>query len=223
MEVIMEFINECGRFITDENGVLLEHICNEDIITVDEKHQQSGKGYIEGTYDYLIIPEGVTGFAPDFYRWCNIKNKLVLPDSLTSIGFGNEINSIENYGCVFANCVLPDVILPESLEMIGKFAFGNSRLNSLRIPENLNKLQQCYLRQFKETIIEKLYLPLLYKPSNADSRVKIVHLYDDYEQLATGRLDKIHRGRICEIIAIDNPNLVAIITRSGIISEIEWY
>ena len=103
----------------------------------------------------LIIPEGVVTIPDDSFRRYTVLEELCFPGSLRVLG--------TNDGCAFANCHLPDVFLPESLESLGSFVFGNSTMHSLHIPKGL---RSRYLRQFKGSSIETLYLPRLLEDPN---------------------------------------------------------
>jgi hypothetical protein len=108
----------------------------------------------EGLYNVivktLIVPSGVKGFASNFCRGLIVQDIFTLSDTVESIGddAGNS--------CVFANTSLPEVVIPETVEMIGDFAFGNSNIKELVINA---KTSSPYLRQFKGSTIGKVYLP----------------------------------------------------------------
>ena len=65
---------------------------------------------------------------------------------------GTEIDD-----CVFAESSIGRVILPNTIESIGDFAFGKSNIEELVYPDKIIELQ--YARQFKGTKINKLLLP----------------------------------------------------------------
>lgn len=79
-----------------------------------------------------------------------IEGDLVLPQTLKVIG-----TEIDN--CVFADSSIGHVILPNTIESIGDFAFGESNIEELVYPDKIIELQ--YARQFKGTKINKLLLP----------------------------------------------------------------
>lgn len=113
-------------------------------------------GWCDGQIHYdnaiknLIVPVGVTELPDEFLRVWAITECVVLPGSLLSIG------TEEGIGCAFANCFLPEIILPESVRVIGRNAFGHSYIRKLVVnPANKSK----YNRQFKDSTIEELYLP----------------------------------------------------------------
>lgn len=106
--------------------------------------------HYENAVRTLIVPSGVRSFSDMFLSDWAVTDLFILPDTLEVIGDENSM------GCVFRNCFLPEVILPESLRFIGKYAFGNSYIKRLVIRE---RVKSPYLRQFKDSRIEQLYLP----------------------------------------------------------------
>lgn len=71
--------------------------------------------------------------------------KLTLPQSLKCIGCGC------GRGCTFANSILPDLVLPEKLELLGTYVFGNSMIHSVTFPRDSGSLLWIGARQFKGT------------------------------------------------------------------------
>lgn len=160
------YTNECGCFVCDQNGILQQYIpCDGNMVNLWDKDASDGKMAVTN----MIIPENITGFVNEFFRFAVVTNTFKLPDSLRSIGTCDR--SSGSPACVFANCNLPDVILPEGLYEIGTFAFGKCEIKSLRIPYNL---RSPYARQFKDSHIGTLLLPAIYRDGdvsggNADS------------------------------------------------------
>ncbi len=162
--------NGCGAFFVDEEGILQDFKPSKNNPIINDEY------IIHYNYEYstnksicnLIVPEGVRGFRKDFLRGIRVLERFVLPDSLEEIGnyssdFANE------RGCVFANCVLPKVIIPQNVKMIGCFAFGHSHIEELVLPKYnhipLRLFEPKYihipnLRQFKDGYIGKLFLPI---------------------------------------------------------------
>ena len=103
----------------------------------------------------LIVPKGVKGFASDFMRGVRVIEKFELPDGLLSIG-NNSFDFEHSQHCVFANCILPSVTIPDSVKEIGNFAFGHSHIEALQLPSSL---RSPYGRQFKDSYIGTLVLP----------------------------------------------------------------
>lgn len=97
----------------------------------------------------LFVPEGVKGFAKEFLMGWAVTQEAAFPDTLTAIGTDDAYN-------VFSGCFLPEIILPPSVKEIGCFAFGHSYIKKL-VVSRANKSK--YKRQFKDSTIEKLYLP----------------------------------------------------------------
>ena len=133
---MMKLENECGVFSVDSKGVLQAFVCARENVVIGN------------IWRCLDIPEGIRVIPDDAFRWCNIQERLTFPKSLRVIGSGD--------GCAFANSKLPHVELPDTLEELGDFVFGNSTMVSLRIPKGL---KSEYARQFKGSRIGTLYLP----------------------------------------------------------------
>lgn len=131
-------INSSGTFWLDERGVLQDFCCapenNADVCAPENTR----KLYT------LQIPEGVTGLKAMAFRYYTVLEQLTLPGSLEFME-----------ACVLANCNLPEVVIPGSLQVLGDFAFGASRLRALWLPESP---VWEYGRQFKESTIGTLFL-----------------------------------------------------------------
>ena len=141
--------NESGCFTCDQEGSLLSfeptpgNRLHEPIV---REVYTYGPSYYKMAVRSLIIPEGVVAIKGDFFRYGYVQERLSFPTTLRRIG--------DN--CAFANCSLPDVVIPSGVNMIGCFAFGNSKIKSLC----LTRVFECeYLRQFKGAKIDKLILP----------------------------------------------------------------
>ena len=147
--------NESGTFYVDRLGVLQSFCCSEDNNADACNPRDTKKVY------NLHIPEGVTVLKEDAFRYYTVLDKLTLPNSLRLMGTG--------HGCVFANSHLPDVVLPERLEILGDFSFGVSTMRSLRLPPNA---VWEYARQFKESSIETLYISQKYKDEADGSKLR---------------------------------------------------
>ncbi|MBD5233456.1 MAG: leucine-rich repeat protein [Bacteroidales bacterium] len=90
----------------------------------------------------LIIPEGVEVIGPAAFGGCSsLTGNLSLPSTLKRIGGIEGYNSY--WDAVFGECNFTcELILPESLEEIGKGAFHNCRnlYGALHLPDNLKRL-----------------------------------------------------------------------------------
>jgi hypothetical protein len=94
----------------------------------------------------FVVPKGVKGFVSDFMRNMHVIERFELPDGLLSIGNNtHDLGDIDAH-CVFADCILPEVVIPDSVKEVGSFAFGHSHIESLQLSESL---QSPYSRQFK--------------------------------------------------------------------------
>lgn len=142
-----EMVSESGRFLCD-NGIALQfrpfqHNVVQDGVELD--------GVAHKAVKTLIVPSGIKGFATDFCANLAVEDIFFLPDSIECIG-----NDSDNGYNVFAGMVLPEVFIPESVKIIGKYAFCRSHIKKLVFRE---KTQSPYLRQFKDSTIDKVYLP----------------------------------------------------------------
>ena len=150
--------SQSGKFFVDKEGIALSFEPSKDneLIIEDTEFQKNYyANKISRTIRTFIVPEGVKGFVSEFMRHTRVIEKFKLPNSLLSIGnnsfdIGNEIY------CVFANCILPSVSIPESVKEIGNFAFGHSIIDTLQFPPSL---RSPYGRQFKDSHIGTLILP----------------------------------------------------------------
>lgn len=146
--------NESGTFYVDKLGVLQAFRCSPEN-NADHCSEPETKRLYK-----LHIPEGVTVLKEEAFRHYTVLEELTFPDSLMLMGTG--------YGCALANCSLPDVVIPETLRILGTFAFGCSALRSLRLPENA---AWEYARQFKGSQIGTLYLSQKYREKSNDSGI----------------------------------------------------
>ena len=145
--------NETGLYECDGRGMLMEYYPSIDNLlgeSIVREHYTFGDEYYSPCVKRMVVPEGIKSFRDGFFRGGFIENELVFPSTLISIGSHHE-------DCVFANTRLSKVILPNSLEMIGCFAFGNSLIEELVYPQKM--FDYPYLRQFKGTRIKHLSLP----------------------------------------------------------------
>ena len=145
--------NETGLFECDEDGKLLSYYPSIEVLMekneVRERYTNWICSYYRPCIHSMIVPEGVTSFCKDFFRGGMIGGDLVLPKTLKMIGTDTE-------DCVFAETNIGRIILPDSIESIGIFAFGNSEIKEFVYPNKIIELQ--YLRQFKGTKINRLLL-----------------------------------------------------------------
>ncbi|MBE7042411.1 MAG: hypothetical protein E7399_02840 [Ruminococcaceae bacterium] len=128
--------NESGIFWFDALGILHDY----QLFYSDEESNSNPH-----TIRNLIIPEGVTVIQEECFRGITVCETLHLPSSLKVLGSG--------HGCAFSDCVLPDVIIADSLQL-GHYSFGSSVIRSLCIKNGFC----ASLRQLKDAKIKKLYL-----------------------------------------------------------------
>ena len=163
--------NETGLYECDEQGMIMKYYPSIDNLlgeSVVREHYTFGDEYYSPCVKRMVIPEGVKSLRDEFFRGGLVENELILPSTLTSIEY-----------CVLANTHLSKVILPDSLEMIGGFAFGNSIIEELVYPRKI--FDYPYLRQFKGSRIKHLFLPkeLFYSVfGQKDKARKTLQAYD---------------------------------------------
>ena len=146
-----------GRFLVDNNGIALSFEPSEDNKYIIEETELNtyNQHHPNKSIKTLIVPKGVKGFASDFMRGVRVIEKFELPDGLLSVG-NNSFDFEHSQHCVFANCILPSVTIPNSVKEIGNFAFGHSHIEALQLPSSL---RSPYGRQFKDSYIGTLVLP----------------------------------------------------------------
>lgn len=147
-EIFLE--NETGIFLCDETGKLHTYYPSLEVL-MEKSEIRKYDAYYKTYVRTMKVPDGVTGFCDGFFRNGYIEEELELPHSLKTIGTG-----IFDCMCVFANTYIGRVVIPSSLEMIGTYAFGNSRIGELVYPNKVIKYE--YLRQFKGCIIENFII-----------------------------------------------------------------
>lgn len=146
--------SESGTFFIDKNGIVQRFEPAEDNPYVDDASDyQITK--ISKSIRTMVIPNGVKGFVSNFMRGVRVTERFELPEGLLSIG-NNSFDIDTEESCVFANCSLPTVVIPNSVRVIGNFAFGHTHIHSLQLPASLHS---PYGRQFKDSYIGTLKLP----------------------------------------------------------------
>lgn len=141
--------NETGLYECNEHGMLMKYYPSVDNLLSEHIVRECytfRDSYYSPCVKRMIIPEGVKSLRDEFFRGGLVENELILPSTLTSIEY-----------CVLANTHLSKVVLPDSLEMIGGFAFGNSIIEELVYPRKI--FDYPYMRQFKGSRIKHLFLP----------------------------------------------------------------
>ena len=150
-------VSESGTFFIDKNGIIQRFEPAGDNPFIEEETELNDN-YTYTTHQSIrtmIIPDGVKGFASDFMRGVRVTERFELPEGLISIG-NNSFDIATEKSCVFANCILPSVIIPRSVQEIGIFAFGHTHIEVLQLPASLHS---PYGRQFKDSFIGTLRLP----------------------------------------------------------------
>ena len=152
-----------GKFFIDKEGIAkrFEPSKENEFIIEDTEFEDNYNYSTSMSIRTFIVPEGVKGFVSDFMCHTRVLERFELPYGLLSIGNNSSgIGDRMRMHCVFANCILPSVIIPDSVKEIGVFAFGHSRIETLQIPPSLHS---PYGRQFKDSYIENLILPSNWK------------------------------------------------------------
>ena len=149
--------SQSGKFFINDDGIVLSFEPSKENAFIIEDTE------VKEIYEYrttrsirtFIVPDGVKGFVSEFMRDTRVIEKFELPNSLLSIG-NNSFEIGSRITCVFADCILPSVIIPKSVKEIGTFAFGHSWIETLQLPASLHS---PYGRQFKDSHIGNLVLP----------------------------------------------------------------
>lgn len=167
-----------GKFCVDIAGILLSFTPSKDnpvhYTEVENELNPYQPVQIEKEphLDTLIIPEGVKSLPAEFMRGYHIDSKLVFPETLESMGDIRWDDMTNECHCVLANTHLPEVIMPESVKMIGTFAFGHSHIKRLVFENAIN----CeYARQFKDSHIDELVIPKAMWESDGIARNFKIH------------------------------------------------
>lgn len=173
--------SQSGKFFVDKEGIALSFEPSKDneLIIEDTEFQKNYFYHTNKTLRTFIVPEGVKGFVSDFLRGVRVIEKLEFPDGLLSIGNNSDFEHSQH--CVFANCILPSVTIPDSVKEIGNFAFGHSHIEALQLPSSL---RSPYGRQFKDSYIGTLVLPKEWED---------IACLDEYERLKI-ELDSVNYG-----------------------------
>lgn len=150
-----ELRSESGRFLC-RNGIVEKFIPAVHNVIAGGIDALKGKGYEAEHYEMavksLIVPKGVKGFCDCFFQNGAVTEIFMLPDTLESIGIESE----DSIGGVFGRCFLPEVFIPESVRYLGKYSFAGSYIKKLVVRDST---KSPYLRQFKDSRIERVYLP----------------------------------------------------------------
>lgn len=150
--------SESGVFFLDEHGIVEHFEPSIDNPFIDERTEK-GSVVTQKSIRSLIVPEGVRGFVSEFMRRVRVLERFELPNGLLCIG-NNSFSIEDEQHCVFANCILPSVVIPETVQVIGDFAFGGSHIDYLQLPATL---RSEYGRQFKDGYIGVLKLSVEWK------------------------------------------------------------
>lgn len=142
----------------------------------------------------LHIPEGVTAISSGMFRDCTVLWEMSFPKSLKYIGCAKGSGVLE--GNTFTGCRLPDVVLPENLELFGCFAFGACRIRSLTIPGSLRESYfHIGVRQFKDCHIGEVRVPVEFRKALED-------IWKDERAVSFSEMADSTLGRLCCVRAL---------------------
>ena len=166
-------VSESGKFYIDGKGIVQRFEPSEDNPFVDEETVKEANYTFKTNKSIrtFIVPKGVKGFVSNFMRGVEVKERFELPEGLLSLGSYDDRN--HDLHCIFADCILPAVVIPESMKGIGSYAFGHSYIDSLQLPESLHS---PYGRQFKDSYIGTLILPKEWKDGVSLGKYGELHL-----------------------------------------------
>ncbi len=167
--------NETGAFLCDEGGKLLSYYPSIKALmdkTIVKEYYSYGASFYKPCIYVMKVPEGVTGFSRDFFRGGMINGELELPNSLKTIG-------TEMDDCVFADTYIGHITIPMSVESIGTYAFGNSKIVELFYPYRI--IESQYLRQFKGASIDNLIISKDVSNYLHKNELRDEHLFYPYE------------------------------------------
>lgn len=139
--------NDSGSFWIDSDGVLMDFSPN-----IWFKPRNDTKIL----YD-LNIPEGVTAIPSEMFQEYVIHMQITFPKSLRCIGVGCGMGSAFRYSW------LPNLVLPENLEILGDYAFASTVIRSVTIPHDPKKILPLQARQFFGADIGEFRVPVKYK------------------------------------------------------------
>ena len=118
-----------------ENGVLVNYVGDDEIVTVPDKVTEIGTGAFKNNKSVkkVILPEGTTFIGTYAFSGCNALENINMPAELETIG-----------DKAFYNCkVLSETLtLPDGLITIGEYAFYNcaALTGNLYIPDSVGKI-----------------------------------------------------------------------------------
>lgn len=141
--------NESGLFECSDCGKLLNYFPDRKNLFKTNVRDVYGNDLYYPCVQSLNIPEGVTSFENEFFRGGVVNKILCFPSTIEKIGDYSEASG------VFADSILPEVIIPRTVKIIGRLAFGHSQIKRLVFEDSI----QClYARQFKDSTIDELVI-----------------------------------------------------------------
>lgn len=158
--------NDSGAFWIDSDGVLMNF--NPD--------SWFRPGNSRQIIEALNIPEGVKAIPCGMFKEYVIHGTMTLPKSLLCIGVGY---SEREEGNAFRHSWLPDLVLPETLEALGTYAFASTVIRSVTALFDPEKILPERARQFMGAKIGELRVPVKYRDLIQEYPWKDGHEMDD--------------------------------------------
>ena len=124
----------------------------------------------------IVLPEGVIRLGGYAFMNCENLSVVELPSTLEMIAVDCDLDDEDevNYGYTFANCTaLKSIVLPDKLSYLGSFAFTNSGLVSIELPDALVNLtaRNEALDLYDESDSNFRYLEVFYSEKDIDSEI----------------------------------------------------
>ena len=178
---LLEFLKEKGYYVyvyghsVDKEDDFFQNLYRGEIILENESgmflcdRYDKLKRFFPATNNLLdkSLIRGRYYFHDDYYKPC--VHTLIIPEGVTSIegdffqgglienvvSFPSTLDAIGAFA--FSESHLPDILIPDNVNKIEAFAFGNSTIKSVKFPRIF---ESEYLYEFKGAHIETLYLPI---------------------------------------------------------------
>lgn len=159
---------------------------------------------------FRIGPKGCVIICPtgedDLYFWGGYKEpqgELVIPDKFIINNKSYKVVAIGD-NVFYNNKNISSITLPDSIQRIGEFSFGETMISEIKLP---NSLQYIGRYAFSESLIEELTIPSSVKTIEAYcfrkcNRLADIHMNEGLIQIGDNAFDD------CKIHEIDIPGSV---------------
>ena len=150
-------VNETGEFLVDEFGVLRRATLGGVPAPVWNTYPER-----RVAAENLVLPEGVVLIPGQSLCFLDIKDRLVLPDSLRCVGgFGPADGSLFPHDNAFWGCDVGRLTLPAGLRFLWDYSFAKGRIGELTLSQDvMSSLIPRFGRQFKGTQIGTIRFPV---------------------------------------------------------------